>query len=44
MEQAREVAGIADGVVVGSQLVKTLEQSMDAFKTLAKDLNKAIKI
>ena len=41
-EQARAVAGIADGVVVGSAIVRAADQSVDAALALATSLRRAI--
>lgn len=41
-EQAAEVAGIADGVVVGSALIAALGESESAFDELATELAKAV--
>lgn len=41
-DQAREVAGIADGVVVGSALIDALGRSEDAFLELARELSDAV--
>lgn len=43
MEQAKEVAKFANGVIVGSRLVQTLhENGFQAFKNLAYDLAREI--
>ncbi|HEX2778901.1 MAG TPA: tryptophan synthase subunit alpha [Gemmatimonadaceae bacterium] len=41
-EQAREVAAIADGVVVGSAIVRAAEESVEAAMTLARAMRAAI--
>ncbi|MDX1396803.1 MAG: tryptophan synthase subunit alpha, partial [Gemmatimonadota bacterium] len=41
-EQARQVADIADGVVVGSALIAALGESEDAFGELARGLGAAV--
>jgi tryptophan synthase alpha chain len=41
-EQARRVAQVADGVIVGSALVKGAGQSLEAVQQLAKELREAL--
>jgi tryptophan synthase alpha chain len=41
-EQAREVGRLADGVVVGSALVRAAEESVEAVLTLTRSLREAL--